>query len=151
NPGDLAPEVDLLNPESAPAHLSSIWQGRNAVVVFLRYFGCPMCQVHVITLREDRERFERRRAAVVLVGQGPPAAGKEFVASKKVPFDCLLDPTRAGYRTYGLGRGTLRQVFGPSAMLPMMKAAIEEETRQGLLHGGDLLQLPWTFIVDSSG
>lgn len=65
-----------------------------------------------------------------------------------VSFTFLLDPDRAAYRAYGLAKANPLQVFGPSTALPFLKANLRSETRQRGLKGGDLMQMPGTFVVD---
>lgn len=55
--GDPAPDSSLLDASGMEARLSFFWQEAPAVLVFLRYFGCPFCQAQVVTLREDERRF----------------------------------------------------------------------------------------------
>ncbi|TMK77122.1 MAG: AhpC/TSA family protein [Actinobacteria bacterium] len=138
--GDPAPEATLLDRTGASVALSSTWQGHPAVLVFLRYFGCPFCQMQVVGLRADRERFEERTATVVLIGD-----------EKQVSFECVLDTEGWVYSDYGLGRGSLGQVFGPASIAPFLRANLHAETRQRGLKGGSMMQMPGTFVVDSHG
>jgi len=149
--GDLAPEATLLDRTGASVALSSTWQGHPAVLVFLRYFGCPFCQMQVVGLRADRERFEERTTTVVLIGQGSPEEGARFCDGKEVLFECVLDTEGWVYSDYGLGRGSLRQVFGPASIAPFLRANLHAETRQRGLKGGSMMQMPGTFVVDSQG
>jgi peroxiredoxin len=149
--GDRAPEAVLLDPGGLEATLSFFWQESAAVLVFLRYLGCPFCQAQVVTLRQDERRFLEAGANVVLIGHGDRRAAEEFRKARLVPFTFLLDPDRAAYRAYGLARGGLMQVFGPSTALPFLTANIRSETRQRGLKGGDLMQMPGTFVVDAEG
>lgn len=95
--------------------------------------------------------FLEAGANVVLIGHGDRRAAEEFRKAKAVPFTFLLDPDRAAYRAYGLARGGLMQVFGPSTALPFLSANLRPETRQRGLKGGDLMQMPGTFVVDGEG
>jgi len=149
--GDPAPEATLIDRTGGKVALSSSWQGHPAVLVFLRYFGCPFCQMQVVGLRADRERFVERRATVVLIGQGSPEEGARFCDEKQVSFDCVLDTEGWVYSDYGLGRGSLGQVFGPSVIAPFLRANLHPETRQRGLKGGSMMQMPGTFVVDSGG
>jgi peroxiredoxin len=149
--GDRAPDAVLVDPGGLEAKLSFFWQESAAVLVFLRYFGCPFCQAQVVTLREDERRFLEAGANVVLIGHGDRQAAEEFRKGKLVSFTFLLDPDRAAYRAYGLARGGLMQVFGPSTALPFLTANLRPETRQRGLKGGDLMQMPGTFVVDADG
>jgi peroxiredoxin len=148
--GDLAPDASLLDQNGAPVSLASHWRDRPAVLVFLRYFGCPFCQMHVVALREEQGRFRDAGAGVVLIGQGSAAEGARFRDEKRIPFTCLLDPARASFEAYGLGRGTIPQVFGPRVALPFLAANAHTETLQRGLRGGSMMQMPGTFVVDTA-
>ena len=149
--GDAAPDALLIDLEHKEVRLSSFWAQRPAVVVFLRYLGCPFCQTQVVTLRNEHERIRRAGADVGLVGHGDPEAAVEFASSKQLPFPLLLDPDRGTYRAYGLLQGKAMQVLSPRVALPWIKAELSSETRQRGLQGGNFLQMPGTFVVDTSG
>jgi len=149
--GDPAPDAILLNSEGDPVPLSSFWRERPAVVVFLRYFGCPFCQMHVVKLREEQQLFRDAGAVVVLVGQGSPEEGAGFCQRKHLPFPCLLDTDKSAYRAYGLRRRNLAVVMSPRVAVPFVRANMNPETRQRGLEGGDFFQMPGTFVVDISG
>jgi len=148
---DPAPDVSLLDSASKEAVLSSYWRREPAVVVFLRYFGCPFCQSQVVQLREDRQRFNDLGAGIVLIGQGTPSDAAEFTERMRQPFECLVDTDRSAYRAYGLVRATATQVFGPQVALPFLKANLRRETVQRGLHGGSFMQMPGTFVIDTDG
>jgi peroxiredoxin len=131
--------------------LSTGWGERPAAIVFLRYFGCPICRQQVIRLRLDRERFQRAGMEVVLVGHGGPEDGRRFAEERSVPYRLLVDPTREAYERYGMTQGSLLQVFGPQCVAPMVRAALQPGCRQGLPNGGNLMQMPGAFVVDTSG
>ena len=150
-PGDPAPDVTLLESGLREVALSSYWQSRPAVAVFLRYFGCPFCQMQVVKLRDDRERLETEGAAIVLIGQGNAQEEAAFREARRVPFPILVDTNRRAYRAYGLGRGSPMQLYGPRVGLPFLRANMGRETRQRGLHGGSFLQMPGTFVIDTGG
>ncbi len=150
-PGDPAPDASLVNLDGMLEMLSSGWRERPAAVIFLRYFGCPICRQQVLRLRNDRERFERAGMQVVLVGHGGPEDARRFVEARPVPFRVLVDPSRAAYERYGLKRGSISQVFGPQCVAPMVRAALQPNCRQGLPNGGNVMQMPGAFVVDTAG
>ena len=150
-PGDPAPDASLLDAEGRRVQLSSFWKGRRVVLVFLRYFGCPFCQMHVVKLREDQQLFREAEAEVVLVGQGSPEEGAGFCQRKHLPFPCLLDGDKSAYRAYGLRRRNLAVVVSPRIAVPFVRANLNSETRQRGLEGGDFFQMPGTFVVDVGG
>ncbi len=148
---DPAPDVSLLDLSAREATLSEFWRRGLAVVVFLRYFGCPFCQAQVAHLRDERERFEELGAGIVLIGQGQPSDGSAFTERMRQPFECLVDPDRSAYRAYGLAKATPAQVFGPPVAMPFLRANLRRETLQRGLQGGSFFQMPGTFVIDTDG
>ena len=149
--GDPAPDAFLLDKSGSMTRLSFSWRDHAAVLVFLRYFGCPFCQMHVVKLREDQQLFREAEAEVVLVGQGSPEEGAGFCQRKHLPFPCLLDGDKSAYRAYGLRRRNLAVVVSPRIAVPFVRANLNSETRQRGLEGGDFFQMPGTFVVDVGG
>jgi peroxiredoxin len=66
-----------------------------------------------------------------------------------VPFPCLADPQRAGYKAFGLRRGSWWEVIGPAAIGRGMQAARKGHHIEKAI--GDVMQLPGTFIIDRDG
>jgi peroxiredoxin len=149
--GDPAPDAVLRDLQGADVPLSSLWRDGPAVVVFLRYFGCPFCQAQVAAMRRDEGRFRRAGARIGLVGHGRVEEGAVFLRDLRLPFPLLLDADRAAYRAYGLVQGTALQVLGPQVVLPWLKAELSPETRQRGLKGGSFFQMPGTFVIDQGG
>jgi peroxiredoxin len=149
-PGDPAPDAELLDLWGEAALLSTAWADGPAVLVFLRYFGCPFCQMQVVGLRRDQGMFEESGASVTLVGQGPPEEAVAFRERRQVPFPVFVDPDRRAYRAYGLDRGRPSQVYGPKVAVPFVRANLTGKLQRGL-HGGSFLQMPGSFVVDGAG
>lgn len=149
--GERAPDATLQDLDGREVELSSLWRRRPAVIVFLRYFGCPFCQSQVVALRSDEERIRSAGAGVGLVGRGRPEDARDFVTDKKLPFPLLLDPDGDAYRAYGLAQSKAFQVLRPQVTVPWVKLNLDPETRQRGLKGGSFSQLPGTFVVDISG
>ena len=149
--GDPAPDATLVDPSGEPVRLSTFWREGPAVVVFLRYFGCPFCQAQVVALRRDEVRFRSAGAQIGLVGHGHPEEARSFASDKRLPFPLVLDPDRSAYRSYGLVQGRALQVLGPKVVLPWLRAEVSAETRQHGLKGGSFFQMPGTFVIDGGG
>ena len=148
---DPAPDVPLLDMASNHAALSTYWRSEPAVVVFLRYFGCPFCQAQVVQLRDESEAFQEAGGGIVLIGQGTPDAARDFTERMQHPFDCLVDTDRSAYRAYGLVRAKPTQIFSPSVAVPFVRANLHRETIQRGMKGGAFLQMPGTFVIDTEG
>jgi peroxiredoxin len=104
-----------------------------------------------VQLRDDRERFEESGASITLIGLGPHTRAALFCDDRHVPFECLSDPSQEAYRTYGLERGSNRQLFGPQLMLRYARALLRRDVETAKLSGDDYRQMPGVFVIDRSG
>ena len=74
-----------------------------------------------------------------------------YLARHELPFPVLSDTSLSAYRAFGIGRGTVRRVWG----LRMVRRYIEIFREQGFELPGkateDTLQLGGNFIIDPDG
>jgi peroxiredoxin len=100
----------------------------------------------------DQAKDEIREAGgdVVCVFMYRSKPTRNFCRQRGVELDCLADPDRAAYRAVGLGRGGLREMASPKVAIGAVRAA-----RKGAVvgdpQGGDVRQMPGTFVVGSDG
>jgi peroxiredoxin len=100
-------------------------------------------------LGEAYDRFRAAGGDIVAVFQYRAEPAYNFCRKRKVPFDCLGDPQRAGYHAVGLERGPAREYVGPQLAKGFLRAA-----RHGALPGrpvGDVAQRPGTFVIAPDG
>lgn len=86
---------------------------------------------------------------MVAVTMGDPRGAKALCDRMNVPFPCLADADRAGYKAFGLRRGTGMEVMGPANWAAGMRAAAKGHLPSAPV--GDPMQLPGTFIIDRDG
>lgn len=117
------------------------------LLVFLRHAGCSFCREALADLARQRHALDRAGAQLVLVHMGEPEFGREFF--RKYGLDDALqisDPKQTLYRAFGLRRGTLRMLFGPSVWWRGFDAAIRQRHGIGKL-AGDGFQMPGVFLI----
>ncbi len=100
-------------------------------------------------MRGDEERFAAL-ANVVLIGQGRPEYAVDFCSRREVPWPCTVAPGNEAYREFDLERGSLLAVSGPKQVLRGARHIFDREMHQGKPRG-DVMQLPGTFVIDTSG
>ena len=83
------------------------------------------------------------------ITQGDPRQAQALCDRFQVPFPCLADPRRSGYKAFGLKRGSVLEVFGPAALLRGMQAARKGHHIEKTV--GDAFQMPGTFIINRDG
>ena len=100
---------------------------------------------------EAHEEIRAAGADVVAIFQYRADPTFHFCRKRDVPFDCLGDPERAGYRAVGLDRGPAREYMGPQLAKGFLRAARHGHITTGNPQGGDVAQRPGTFVVSPEG
>ncbi|VTS03123.1 SelL-related redox protein [Tuwongella immobilis] len=96
--------------------LATLSQRQKLLVVFLRHTGCTFCQEALIELRQVRDHFAKlgdSAPQIVLVHLGQVHQGQAtFARAGLDDLPQISDPDAELYRSFGLARGTLGQLFG---------------------------------------
>jgi len=146
-PGDRAPDFDLDSVNMGRVTLGD-YRGRRLLLVFGRYFGCPVCQFDF----DQLIGFRRETGIDVLyMVQSKPESAREYIAGRGVDFPVVPVPREGDrYRVYdAYGVGSL----GPGAILRMFRRA-RDARRAGKVHGpyeGLETQSPADFVIDGDG
>ena len=139
----------VLDAAGAGHALASRWQGRDAVVAFVRHFACAGCAAHVAALRPRLAELAAIGVGVTVVGSGSPDQLAAFVAREQLDAAaCFTDPTLAAYRAAGLHRSWWGTV-GPRA-LGQLASAYLHGFRNGAV-AGDHTQQGGTLYVTRAG
>jgi peroxiredoxin len=148
-PGDAFPNLSL-HTVDGDVELRERWERGPLVVMFMRHFGCAFCREHLNEMGRAFGDFQEAGADVVAVFQYDAKATRSFCDGRDVPFDCLGDPDRTAYAEVSLRRGNPAQIVNPKVAMRYLGAA-----RHGVFggppRGGDVAQLPGTFVVDRDG
>jgi peroxiredoxin len=148
-PGDRFPDLSLETVDG-PVDLSERWRRATLIVAFMRHFGCAFCREHLIDLGGVYDVIQAAGGDVVAVFQYRAESTRNFCRHRGVPFDCLGDPGREGYRSVELGRGERKEFFGAKVVAGWARVA-RKRVIVGLPKGGDVAQRPGTFVLDREG
>ena len=145
--GDKAPDFQFDTPWRSSQDFYAAVQNQDAVLVFLRYHGCPVCQMEMANLRREIELFNQKKARVFVFLQSSTATLLPLLKEGDWPFDIVCDPQGKIFELYAVGTGKLFQYLHPAALVAACKA-----TCRGFMHRkfeGKETQLPAAFIVKS--
>lgn len=146
--GDPFPDLALESLEGQ-VRLSDRWADGPLVVVFMRHFGCAFCREHLILLGQAHDEIREAGGNVVAIFQYRAEPTHNFCRSRGVPFECLGDPARVGYKAAGLGRGQRNEYLSFKVYKHWIRA-----NKVGARVGkpsGDVAQRPGTFVVNANG
>jgi len=146
--GDLAPEFSLESVNMGTVSLKD-YEGKRLVIIFGRYFGCPVCQLDFDELLKHREMI-KEYAELVYFTQSSLESARGYISEYMVDFPVIpvsKEEDYKIYRDYDVGN------MGPSTLFNIFKRA-REAKKAGKLHGayeGRETQSPADFVVDEEG
>jgi peroxiredoxin Q/BCP len=145
--GDKAPIFKIDSYNAGTINLSELIGKQKIVLIFSRYFGCPICQLDLKTLLERSKEIENKGANILYITQSGEKVAKEFIEQKSIPFPVIPSSKDELYKDYGLGplvKEAAKQV----------RAKVKEAFAAGLEHGeyeGWEAQCPGQFVIDIDG
>lgn len=144
--GDQAPNFEFESPWGPPRELYEAAQDRPAVLVFLRYLGCPICQMEMATLKREAGLLEEKGASVFVFVQSPTSTLAPLLNRDEWPFEIASDPDGRIYRLYAVPSGCILRYLRPAGLLTAVKAVAS-----GYMHRkfeGRETQLPAVFVLN---
>ena len=142
-----APDFTFDTPWEQHLEFHKSIEGTMAVLFFLRYLGCPICQSKISEIRHDAEQFRAKGASVFVVLQSDPAVVRAALEDDEaMPFTIICDPEQAIFKRYGVEPGNIFHYIAPSVIMKSIRAS-----RGGFARGlkeGNELQRPAVFIID---
>jgi len=120
-----------------------------ALLVFLRYLGCPLCQLKIDEILAEEFRFQDAGISLFVVLQSSSASVRGYYRETDIPFSLICDPEGKIYECYGVVTGSIFRYITPGVLKKVASAK-----KHGIRHGkkeGKELQLPAIFIISSGG
>lgn len=90
------------------------------------------------------------RYTVMAVGMGDAAEARDIVQQYAPNIMCMIDQNQQTYQQFGVGRAGLGAFFAPQVAIDAVKIT-REGFSAGATIGGDVMQMPATFVVDRTG
>lgn len=129
------------------------WIGKEKIVlIFSRYFGCPICQLDCRELIERLPEIEEKGVKVIFITQSCEEIAKERIKEDQISFPVIQSPqedkkTFTLYKHYDLGMMNMTTVTKvPGKLRAAKKAGIEHGDYEGWEK-----QVPGQFVIDEEG
>ena len=147
--GTQMPDFAFDTSNGAQMKLSDVYEKKKrTLLLFLRYYGCTLCQLDLREYREVYDRFQQKDAEVIIVLQSTPDVINESKAD--TPYIIACDPEQTLYRRFEIKPAKNMLGMLSLKVFPKMKRA----EAAGIVHGeyeGEEMQLPAAFLIDGSG
>jgi len=142
-----APLFKLDSYNAGKIDLASLIGDQKIVLIFSRYFGCPICQVDFKELLKRKTEIEGKGAKMLYITQSGEKIAKEYIEKQEVDFPVIPSSKDELYADYGLGLMTPEAV----KQIPLK---LKEVQKYGFVHGeyeGWEKQCPGQFVIDENG
>ena len=144
--GDEAPLFTLDSYNAGSTNLAEL-RGQKIVLIFSRYFGCPLCLLDLSTLMNRKSEIEDKGAKILYITQSGEKIAKEYIEKEKIDFPVIPSSKDELYADYGLGLMTPETV----KQIPLK---LKDVMKYGFKHGeyeGWEKQGPGQFVIDEQG
>ncbi len=110
-------------------------KGKKAVLFFLRYAGCPVCQLKIRDILRDHKEFGAAGLGVFVILQSVPSSVKEGLAGATVPFTIICDQDGKLFSLYRVAPGNYIPLPGPLGAQEGNKGLPERDHATGRKRG----------------
>ena len=110
---------------------------KKTVLLFLRYYGCTLCQLDIREYANAYDRFKEKDAQLLVVLQSPASTINAQLTKEDLPFDIICDPDMGLYKEFELGVAASKEAMIRPEDMPKFAAKREE------------MQFPGYFLLDS--
>ncbi|MFW9772429.1 MAG: peroxiredoxin-like family protein [Promethearchaeota archaeon] len=147
NLGDKAPLFRIESFNAGLIDLANIQGKEKIVLIFSRYFGCPICQLDLNILLEYYPKIKEKGAKLLYITQSGEKVAKEYIDKYHINFPVIPSTKDELYAEYGLG------VMTPEAV-GQVREKFKKAMKLGFQHGeyeGWEQQGPGQFVIDRDG
>ncbi len=155
--GDQAPDFELKDSSGDPTMISKFWNGKPALLLFWRHYGCSCGRDRAARLQNEFARYVELGANVLVIGQGEPERAAQYAEKNSIPCPVLCDPTYMVYQAYDLLEGKTSQILFDATDEHLKCDLKTGKELYGSRHGTERAmvdspwQLPGEFVVDQNG
>jgi peroxiredoxin Q/BCP len=144
--GDKAPIFKLGSYNAGIIDLGELIGKQKIVLIFSRYFGCPICQLDLNILLEEAHKIKEKNAKLLYITQSGEKVAKEYIERYNIDFPVLYSTKDELYK-YDLG------LMNAGAVMEV-RGKLKEAMKLGIQHGeyeGWEKQGPGQFVIDENG
>ena len=144
--GNKAPDFKFITPWDDEVNFYDAIGNNPAVLIFLRYYGCPVCQMEMVEIKQAIDLVRQKGGRVFVALQSAPETIASLIKRDDFPFTIICDPQGKVFQLYGVEAGGIIKYLHPAGLLAAIKA-ISRGFRHGKFEGKET-QLPAAFVLN---
>ena len=145
--GLIAPDFNYIRLDGHEANFYKDIEGQLCYLIFLRYYGCTVCQYIIRNLSDNYNKFLEKNINIFVVLQSEPSIINQAIQEDRISVNIIPDVEQAIYKLYDVKPAKNKAGLASLRTIEIMKKAKKIK----LIHGeyeGNELQLPATFLID---
>lgn len=149
--GDIAPHFTAEDVFGKPVGLAT-FKSKFVMLVFLRYAGCPWCNLTIHRLSLEYPLLKKDGCEVIAFVQSTPENIKKNIYERhaiRPPFPIVPDQERTYYNLYGV-RPSVAAAFHSITDIPHWIKSVRKHGFKQTEVDGSLLMVPAMFLVEPS-
>lgn len=147
---NVAPETLSYMRTNRGRSVAAVSMHQPVLLVFLRHFGCTFCREALNDLAQLQGEISNTGTQLLLVHMADNETAEAYFERYKLEAaEHVSDPDCRFYKSFGLTKGTPRQLFGLQSWIRGFEAGVVEGHGIGLLLG-DGFQMPGVFAINQS-
>lgn len=140
-----APDFTFKTPWDREANFYDAAGRHPAVLIFLRYYGCPVCRMEMAKIKQTIGLAGQKGARVFVVLQSAPETIASLIGKEDFPFTIICDPQGKIFNLYGVEAGGFFKYLHPAGLIAAIRA-VSRGFRHGRFEGKET-QLPAAFAM----
>jgi thioredoxin-dependent peroxiredoxin len=149
---DKAPEFELKSAQGESISISK-YKGKNILLAFFRFAGCPVCNFRMHSLMENYAKMQQQNIEIIAVFESGNEVLATYIKDATIPFAVIGNHELSLYKKYGVQKSILKM------MNTMFKKEPKQQMKQGEImfnekkykQDGSMTRMPADFLIDSKG
>lgn len=127
------------------------YKGKRVYLAFMRFAGCPVCNLRVHTLLKQADAFKEKNIEVVLVYESSIENMRIYLEDTIYPFTFISDPQNVLYKSYGVEQSWNKLLVSMFKGLFAKVSAGEKLFKKKPKVDGSLNRMEAEFLIDENG
>ena len=147
--GQIMPDFEYVTPFSTGHTLAqTAAKAPKTALVFLRYWGCPLCQYDIHLLAQAHGELTAKGGQILVVLQSDHGGLAEKLGKEDaLPFSIICDPEQKLYKAFCIEPASSMAKMADLKMVDRIIRATKLGFRHGAYEGNEQ-QLPAAFVID---
>lgn len=127
------------------------YKGKKVYLAFMRFAGCPVCNLRVHSLLKQADAFKEKNIEVVLVYESSISSMRLYLEDTSYPFTFIADPENSLYDSYGVEKSWSKFLVSLFKGLLTKVSSGEKLFKKKPKPDGNLNRMEAEFLIDENG